>query len=188
MPNRIKSQIDCPRDASGKVDMYGTPSSMRVQTGWMLGISLARRGCMLMGLSICATLGGTISYGYGSPPTTISSCRYRLAYHHDIQIRALYGGYDPIGSRYQVSLLFVGCLSTRLRSAADAILLLFRLRPISLRKRAFPHSNEFPPSSLCFYFFSERNSLIVTFDGTIPSSYFGEFDRDGRWDARNLEM
>jgi len=30
---------------------------------WMLGISLARRGCVLMGLSICATLGGTISYG-----------------------------------------------------------------------------------------------------------------------------
>lgn len=74
---------------------------MRVQTGWMLGISLARRGCMLMGLSICATLGGTISYGYGSPPTTISSCRYRLAYHRDIRIRALYGGYDPIGSRYR---------------------------------------------------------------------------------------
>lgn len=28
---------------------------------------------MLMGLSICATLDGTISYG--DPPTTISSCR-----------------------------------------------------------------------------------------------------------------
>lgn len=116
---------------------------------------------MLMGLSICATLGGTISYGYGSPPTTISSCRYRLAYHRDIRIRALYGGYDPIGSRYQVSLLFVGGLSTRLRSAADAILLLFRLRPISLRKRALPRSNEFPPSSLCSYFSRSETRFLL---------------------------
>ena len=45
-----------------------------------------KRGCVLIELSICATLGGTISYG--DPPTTISSCRAGLSSSDILQIRA----------------------------------------------------------------------------------------------------
>mgnify|MGYP004591705531 CR=1 FL=1 len=53
---------------------------------WVLVLSRARRGCVLIELSICATLGGTISYG--DPPTTISSCRAGLSSSDTLQIRA----------------------------------------------------------------------------------------------------
>lgn len=52
----------------------------------LVGTCPGRRGCVLIKLSICATLGGTISYG--DPPTTISSCRAGLSSSDTLQIRA----------------------------------------------------------------------------------------------------
>lgn len=47
-----------------------------------------RRGCVLMGLSICATLGGTISYGDTAiSPSTIPSCLQCRAIVAILQIR-----------------------------------------------------------------------------------------------------